>query len=257
MPRVRRLLAAACAIALGSATLGACASEPHGVDLSGSWPTVAGPEDAATDADPSLLVFGDSWTVGLASSTPTGGYAYLTGELLGWDTTVDGENGSGYLRPGEFGGLYGSRVVQLDPDLDPEIVVVQGSINDRGENLDRLSGAAQSVWRALEALYPDAELVVLGPAPSTIPVADTVGRIDRVLSRLAEREGVTYISPVQDEWITSANYDDVIDTSSSGHNHPSDDGHAFLAEALADHLRDLEPDESAVTAQDDDAADSE
>lgn len=257
MPRASRLFAAGCVVALGSGILGACASTSHGVDVSGDWPEISTPgEPEAQQAGPSLLVFGDSWTFGLAATSASGGYAYLTGEMLGWDTTVAGENGSGYLRPGELGGLYGSRVVQLDPDLDPQVVVVQGSINDRGQDMDRLADAARSVWDALEAMYPDAELVVLGPAPSRLPVSDSVRRIDSILSRAAERDDVAYISPVDEKWITKANYDDVIDDSPTGHYHPSDGGHAYLAETLAAHLRDLDPADTSVEAQDD-AADDE
>src|SRR5699024_1431503 len=106
---------AVAAVLLGSVALSACASESHGVDVTGRMPD--GGEASAEADDTSMLVFGDSWTVGLAATTPTGGYAYLAGAALGWDTTVDGENGSGYLRPGELGGVYGTRVLQLDPEL--------------------------------------------------------------------------------------------------------------------------------------------
>lgn len=235
-----RLLAVAAAVA--SLSLAACASESYGADVSGGWPSAAEGSEApaAQDEAPTLLVFGDSWTYGVAATTPTGGYAYLTGEALGWETTVDGENGSGYLRPGELGGVYGTRVIQLDPNLDPDVIVVQGSINDRGQNLDALSPAAHAVWDALESIYPDAELVVMGPAPSVLPIGDGVRKIDTILNRLANVEDVTYISPVKEQWIEKGNFDSVIDTSKTGHNHPSDRGHEFLATKLAGVLEAIE-----------------
>lgn len=237
---------AAAAVLVGSFALAGCASESYGVDVSGGMPHGA-PDDTHAESDePSLLVFGDSWTYGMAATTPTGGYAYLAGESLGWDTTVDGENGSGYLRPGELGGVYGTRVLQLAPDLEPDVIVVQGSINDRGSDLDGLSAAAHSVWRALQTRYPSAELVVLGPAPSVLPVNEGVRKIDTVLSRLANVEDVTYISPLREQWITEDNFTNVIDTSKKSRNHPSDSGHEYLAERLADELEmiDVTPDES-------------
>ncbi|MGO1307665.1 MAG: SGNH/GDSL hydrolase family protein [Microbacterium gubbeenense] len=239
MPRfLRRLAAASCAVGLATAALASCATESHGVDVSGDW--VAQPGVSAVEPEASLLVFGDSWTFGLASTTVTGGYAYRTGAILGWATTVNGENGSGYLRAGEYGGYYGTRVAELDPDLDPDVVVIQGSINDRAQPLSALPRAARAVWRAVEATYPDAELVILGPAPSMLPVNESIESIDDVLAELAAEEGLSYISPIDDEWITTSNYDTVIDASASGYNHPSDDGHAYLAEKLVSELQDTD-----------------
>lgn len=236
MPRLTsRLAAALCAVASASAALTACATESHGVDVSGGWGGQVGAASAEPEA--SLLVFGDSWTFGLAATTVTGGYAYRTGQILGWATTVDGENGSGYLRAGQYGGYYGTRVAELDPDLEPDVVVIQGSINDRQQPLSALPRAARAVWSAVEATYPDAELVILGPAPSQLPVDESIAKIDDVLSDLADEEGLDYISPIDDEWITEGNYDAVIDASPTGHNHPSDDGHAFLAEQLVSELQ--------------------
>lgn len=249
MPRAsHRFLAVAGVVALGAVPLSSCASESRGVDVSGDWPSSAATAAAQDDA-PSMLVFGDSWTFGLAASTPTGGYAYLAGLELGWNTTVDGENGSGYLHPGEHGGLYGTRVVQLDPELDPDLVVVQGSINDRASDLSTLSRAANGVWEALERMYPDADLVILGPAPATLPVDESVERIDEILGDLAQTEGLDYISPLQEQWITKSNYDTVIDSSSTGHYHPSDTGHAYLAEKLAEHISEIAPEGLAIASE--------
>ena len=58
-----------------------------------------------------MLVFGDSWTYGSAASLPTLGYAYVLGERLGWETTVDGVRGSGYLKPG----LTAARTASASP----------------------------------------------------------------------------------------------------------------------------------------------
>jgi hypothetical protein len=69
--------------------------------------------------DPTVLVFGDSWTYGSAATDPTLGYAYVLGESEGWDTIVNGVRGSGYLKPGIDGGSYGERIAQLDPAWTP------------------------------------------------------------------------------------------------------------------------------------------
>lgn len=192
----------------------------------------APPSQLSLPDDPSVLVFGDSWTYGSAATERTLGYAYRFGALEGWQTTVDGVRGSGYLKPGRDGPAFGERMAALDARLAPDLIVVQGSINDRHQDLSRYDAAVDAAWDTLETVYPDAEVVVLGPAPQVLPVEAPTAEIDRRLTRLAADRGWPYISPVQEEWITEDDYARLIDTSQRGANHPSDVGHAYLAERL-------------------------
>jgi lysophospholipase L1-like esterase len=186
--------------------------------------------------DPTVLVFGDSWTYGSAATDPTLGYAYVLGESEGWDTIVNGVRGSGYLKPGIDGGSYGERIAQLDPALDPDLVIVEGSINDRRLYPTGYRDAVTAAWDALAALYPEASFVIMGPAPQVLPVQKATARIDADLADLAEARGWWYVSPIGDDWITPANYASVIDSSDIGRDHPSTGGHAYLAGRLADAL---------------------
>jgi lysophospholipase L1-like esterase len=178
-----------------------------------------------------VLIFGDSWVYGSAAIAPTLGFAYLIGEHRGWDTVVDGVRGSGYLKPGIDGGSYSERIAALDPDLDPDLVILEGSINDRRLPAAGSRDAVPATWDQLAELYPEARIVILGPAPQVLPVQKSTARIDADLSELAAQRGWWYISPIADDWITPANYLGVIDTG-IGKNHPSTDGHAYLAERL-------------------------
>lgn len=181
---------------------------------------------------PRVLVFGDSWTYGAAASAPTLGYAYVLAELLDGETIVDGVSGSGYLKPGINGPAFGERITALDPALDPDLVIIQGSINDHAQGAEGYREAVTAAWDALASTYPDAPIVVLGPAPHELPVGAGTARIDRDLAALADARGWWYISPVQDEWITDRNYLDVIDVD-RGNKHPSTEGHRYLAEKVA------------------------
>ncbi|WP_256336071.1 SGNH/GDSL hydrolase family protein [Microbacterium sp. cf332] len=192
--------------------------------------------DAAPLALPAgarVLIFGDSWTYGSAASDPTLGYAYVVAERTGWTTIVDGVRGSGYLKPGIDGPAFGERIAALDPALDPDLVIVQGSINDRKQGETGYRDAVNAAWDALADTYPDARIVVLGPAPQVLPVEAQTARIDRDLADLAAARGWWYLSPIAEDWITDANYLDVIDTSATGRDHPSTAGHAYLADRLA------------------------
>ena len=69
-----------------------------------------------------------------------------------------------------------------------------------------------------------------------LPVEPATARIDADLAELAALRGWWHISPIAEEWITPANYLDVIDTG-IGRNHPSTEGHAYLADRLGGRLR--------------------
>src|SRR5690606_17419052 len=168
-------------------------------------PEAAAPAPLVLPEHPRVLVFGDSWTYGSAATVPTDGYAYLLAGLLDGETIVRGVRGSGYLKAGVDGPAYGERIAALDPALDPDLVIVQGSINDRREPAEGYAAAVNAAWDALAALYPEAQIVVLGPAPHELPVGAATARIDRDLASLAAQRGWWYISPVQENWITEVN----------------------------------------------------
>ncbi|WP_162893316.1 SGNH/GDSL hydrolase family protein [Microbacterium halotolerans] len=234
---VRRLVLAAaalCAVAAIAVTALVLRPAPSEPVAQAEGPYSAGSGDGAH-----VLVFGDSWTYGQAATERVHGYAYRLAAIGGWRVTVAGEPASGYLRAGVWGRTYRERIDLLDPALDPDLVVVQGSINDRRLGADGYRGAVVEAWDALADRFPDAQMLVLGPAPQVLPVEKATARIDRDLAELAEVRGWPYVSPIADEWITPDNYLDVIDTSEQGSDHPSDAGHRFLAEQVAAAVRPL------------------
>jgi len=192
------------------------------------------PDPIELPDEPRVLVFGDSWTYGSAASSPDLGYAYVVAALTDWTTVVDGVRGSGYLKEGIDGPDFGTRITALDPTLAPDLVIVQGSINDRRLPADGYREAVDAAWDRLQSIYPAAKVVILGPAPQVLPVEAGTARIDADLADAASARGWWYISPLQEGWITEANYTDVIDTSDTGRDHPSTAGHRYLAERLAE-----------------------
>ena len=204
----------------------------------GEEPAAIAPAPLLLPENPRILVFGDSWTYGAAATEPTLGYAYVLAELLGGETVVDGVRGSGYLKPGLDGPAFGERIAALDPALDPDLVIIQGSINDRAQGAAGYREAVTAAWDVLASLYPDAQIVVLGPAAHELPVGAGTARIDADLGDLAAARGWWYISPVAEKWITEQNYLDVIDVD-LGRKHPSTDGHRYLAEKVAAAISEL------------------
>ncbi|WP_239453261.1 MULTISPECIES: SGNH/GDSL hydrolase family protein [Microbacterium] len=198
------------------------------------------PAPLALEEGARVLVFGDSWVYGSAANVPTLGFAYLLAGQLGVETIVDGVRGSGYLKPGLDGPSYGERIAALDPALAPDLILVEGSINDRKLYPAGYREAVTAAWDALASTYPDADIVILGPSPQVLPVQSATREIDAELSALAAARGWWYISPIAEDWITTANYLDVIDTGPVGRDHPSTAGHAYLADRVARAVERLE-----------------
>lgn len=219
------------AVSLISAGRGAPLSM-EAADEDASAATTGAPGPLAIPDGARVLVFGDSWVYGSAAHVPTQGFAYVVSESLGWNATVDGVRGSGYLKDGIDGPDYGTRIAALEPSLDPDMIIVEGSINDRRLYPDGYTDAVTAAWDTLAATFPDAAVVILGPAPQILPVEAATAAIDADLAGLAAARGWWYISPLAEAWIRPANYFEVIDTG-AGNDHPSTAGHAYLAERLA------------------------
>ncbi|MFJ2542108.1 SGNH/GDSL hydrolase family protein [Microbacterium sp. NPDC087589] len=213
-----------------SAAVSAEASEQEAVEIA--------PAPLLLPEHPTVLVFGDSWTYGSAAADPTLGYAYRLADLIDGETIVDGVRGSGYLKPGLDGPAFGERIAALDPTLAPDLIVLQGSINDRTQGEAGYREAVTAAWDTMAAKYPEATIVILGPAPHELPVGAETARIDADLGELAAARSWWYISPIAQDWITDQNYLSVIDVE-VGRKHPSTDGHRYLAEKLATALGEL------------------
>jgi len=223
------------------------------VEAAASGGGVASVEPLSIPADANVLVFGDSWTWGAAATRPTEGYAYRLGWLSGWNVTVDGVKGSGYLSPGVDRPDFGARATSLDPTADYDLIIIQGSINDRLKGERGYREAVDATWDTFERLYPRAQVVILGPAPHQFPVHEGTIRIDGDLKAAAADRHWWYLSPLQEQWLTPANYLEMIDTG-AGRNHPSDRGHAYLAEKLLAALTERSATTDAGTTLEDEPA---
>lgn len=211
----------------------------------------AASEKAATSAAPAspvarvpgggakALFFGDSWTAGYGAMPVTRGYAYLTGQALGWDYKVDGVNGTGYLKPGsDKARTYLGRIRALATDSGMQVVVLQGGLNDESQSLRQLPDAASTAVDLLRAKYPQAAIVMLGPGGAILPAGVNLSAVDSMLQLVAKRKGLAYVSPLSSAWITPDNYSSVIDVAAA--HHPSTSGHAYLARRTAAALRALQ-----------------
>ena len=151
---------------------------------------------------------------------------------------------AGISSPGIDGGTYGERIAALDPALDPDLVIVEGSINDR-----RLSGGGipgcrdRRVGRARAAPTPTRGSSSSAPRrrccrsnpprPASTRICAELAAAPRLVVHLADRRGVDH--PRQ---LPRRHRHRPI-----GRNHPSTEGHAYLADRLGTRARDASPKE--------------
>jgi lysophospholipase L1-like esterase len=191
----------------------------------------AGRDGAPADAR-SVTFVGDSWTVGLGG-TDSRSYADLTAELLGWRHTELGVNGSGYVQAGE-GGPFADRI-DAAVSGRPDVLVVQGSLNDALADAGDVAAAArETLGRLADAADPATRVLVVG-APSCPGVDDgIIDAINDVLAEAADAAGLPFVDPAEENWVDPDDpglWADPI--------HPDDDGYRRMAEALVPVLREL------------------
>ncbi|MDD7966794.1 SGNH/GDSL hydrolase family protein [Actinomycetospora lemnae] len=167
------------------------------------------------------MVLGDSYTAGYGlRHAATEGWATRLGLARHWTTYVDGVGNSGLTSGGPCGDSYYLNRIPEVLAHGPRTIVVQGSLNDLETDSAALAAAADQL---LEAVADVPEVVVLGPV--TLPRVGGAERIDDILHEAADRADRRYIPlldlrlPMQEDGM-----------------HPTPEGHAMLAAAVADRL---------------------
>jgi acyl-CoA thioesterase I len=131
-------------------------------------------------------VIGDSWSQGSDLADPGGSWpSRLEGHVV-----VDGFGGSGFTAeaspcPGVAFPLRVGRALATDPDL----VVVQGGLNDFDVSASVVREGAEQTLRRLEGQ----QVVVVGPAPAPRRAAGAA-RVDALLAEVTAAAGVPYVS---------------------------------------------------------------
>ncbi|TYQ10709.1 UNVERIFIED_ORG: lysophospholipase L1-like esterase [Gordonia westfalica J30] len=187
-----------------------------------------------------ILFFGDSWTRGASASRDTNGFAYLSGRTLGVEFKVAGFGSVGYANPGASKeGNYEWRFEnQWLPKnkFRPDLVVIQGSVNDAGYAPPIVRKSAENYIDKLRLKYPHTQIAVLGPAPMISNYFSKLEPVDSALFSASATKRVQYISPLSERWFTPSNLASYM-TSSQNSPHPNDAGHALIAERLVSALR--------------------
>lgn len=190
--------------------------------------------------DPRILFIGDSFTEGYGADVgDQQGWAYLAAESLGWPYLVDGVGWTGFSSPGEPGtgadDAFRTRIERLATSgaFVPNLVVIQGGINDWATPDDEEVNAVADTVALVELLFADAQVVVVGPlAADGEPALWQASRVQLG----AQRAGVPFLDPAGDRWVTS---DDGPGMLSDDGIHITTAGHALFATRFLEAYRAL------------------
>jgi lysophospholipase L1-like esterase len=176
---------------------------------------------------------GDSWTAGVGATDGVG-YAPLTGRLLGWQHRVLGVGGSGYVRGGSGNVPFHERIAPAVLG-NPDVVVVQGTINERSTPSPELASAVtDTLTRLVAAAGPDTTVLVLGASQVPGVPAQYVDKVNDVVRAEAARQGLDFVDVAAEGWSDPADPSIWADPY-----HVNDAGARAIAERLAPVLEGL------------------
>jgi lysophospholipase L1-like esterase len=181
---------------------------------------------------PVVTFIGDSWTEGVGA-TALRGYAVLAAEQLDWSSSVLGVGGSGYVQPGR-GSTFDQRVERAVA-THPDVIVVQGSLNERRTPLDELEPATlRTLAHLRSAVDEDTAVLVVGSSYTPGTDRAVIDGINDTVAAAAERAGFEFVDPADENWTDPADADVWADP-----NHPNDAGHQQIADRLVPLLESL------------------
>lgn len=215
------------AVALGAAVFAAaCSNDPGG---------------AVTERI-DIAIIGDSFTEG----TPLGGEGEsnwtrvlstrLDGAGVVHSLRAEASSGSGYSSPG-VRNLTFAQLAELAITPETDLVIVFGSVNDAGTPEGRFSTDVRTTLEAIRKRAGSATLLVVGPAWVDARIPPEIVRIEEVLRMEALRVDAEFVNPLKERWFFDPNRSSAVGLISTDGLHPTDDGHEYLAERMAEKVR--------------------
>ena len=198
--------------------------------LLGTTPARAASPAFVLPDHPKVLLLGDSYTKGIGATSKKKAYAYRIAEPLGWELTVDGKSGTGYVDPSAEGAdIFVERMWQQPhsaTDVPFDLVVIQGSSNDRKYTKAEVAGSINMTIRTSRRLWPEAQIILMGPTNPWANVAE-YSMVNAKLKAAAAANDIPFIDPIGEQWFRpgdGAAYANPIN------GHPNNAGHVVMAD---------------------------
>ena len=204
-----------------------------GVAPAGPAPETSRPAVTEAASVPRIEILGDSYVGGSAQGGKgQANWTSLVGTRFGEaDRQVEinpvAQPNSGYIARGVTGLVFREAATQrLSPEAD--VVLVFGSRNDGRQSDSAMYEAARTLYADLRMLAPKAEVIVVGPVWVDANVPDFIAANNQAMARAAADEKVRYVDAVAEGWFAGT------DGTLIGEDgvHPTDAGHAYLAEKI-------------------------
>lgn len=176
-----------------------------------------------------VAVISDSFTAGSGMDS---GPASRWPELLaskGFDVAPYAVSGTGYaatLQTTSGTSNFVTRIADISDDNIQRLVFF-GSINDGFHDYETVHDAAAIAYSTAKDRWPDAQILVIGPASPSWPVPDrTITARDAVRDAAADAD-ITFVDPIEESW-----FEDQPDLIGMDTVHPTDEGHEYLSTHL-------------------------
>lgn len=165
---------------------------------------------------PVVAFVGDSFYDGSLGTPKFLCAPFLMSRMLGVEAYSQSYGGTGYVDAGAFNTFGSGTRVSAVAAADPELILVQGTLND--DNQPGVQAAAAAAYAAYAAACPSAKLIVFGPQPndatSTISanrsanIAAVKAAADAAPNVLAFHDLVGSAAGVPAAWASGATYNE-------------------------------------------------
>ncbi|MEX5263383.1 SGNH/GDSL hydrolase family protein [Kocuria sp. CPCC 205231] len=193
-----------------------------------------------TDPQPIALFIGDSQVAGFGSSRKTMRWSSQVSWQMGWREFNEGLGGTGYVKTSdekgcgwEFCPNFGQHFENVSDDINADIVVVGGGRGDYNyfkQSPEKISKAMRDLYSNIAKIYPDAEIIAIGPNGWSKNDANAKA-MNAVVQEAVESNGGTFVSiidppVIKDEWLLEDNA------------HVNNEGHTGIANHILKSIRD-------------------
>jgi lysophospholipase L1-like esterase len=204
-----------------------------------AWPPRPASPVLVLPSHPKVLLLGDSYTKGIGASSKKKAYAYEIAEPLGWELTIDGKSGTGYMNTSSSGAATFAERMWQHPhsatDVPYDLVVIQGSSNDRKYTKAEVAGRINLTIRTSRRLWPTAQIMLMGPTNPWANVAE-YAMVNTKLTEAAAANAIPFIDPIGEHWFVPGDGERYANVANG---HPNDAGYQLMADRFVGDVKKL------------------